>query len=158
MVKEVCASGQGFGACMLNSQGDKETNQHIYPIGTQVQIVDFDTLEDGLLGITVEGLSCFKILSISSQADGLRIGQCESVESWQMTNLKSLSPLDDKLKEIFAKYTELQALHSQPKFDDPLWVMYRWLELLPLNAEQKQAMLQQKDGIHALNFLTQLVE
>ncbi|MGS2720923.1 LON peptidase substrate-binding domain-containing protein [Paraglaciecola aestuariivivens] len=158
MVKQACVSDSGFGICMLDVQGDKASNQHIPAIGTLVKIIDFDLLKDGLLGITVEGQSCFKIKHIQEQKDGLRIGQCQKLANWQWHSNKPLHPLDARLKEIFAKYTELQTLYCSPKFEDPLWVIYRWLELLPLEVQQKQKLLQQKDCIQALDFLTQLVE
>jgi Lon protease-like protein len=159
MIKEACSSDQGFGVCMLNMQGDKEKNQHIYPIGTFAKVIDFNMLDDGFLGVTVEGIRCFTILSITTQTDELRIGQCQWLDQWsgQFPD-KSISPIDERLIEMFDKYPELQTLYENPKFNDPIWVIYRWLELLPVNAEQKQQFLQQKDCVKALDFLTQLVE
>lgn len=159
MIKEACADDVGFGICMLNAQGDKNKNEHIYPIGTYAKVIDFDLMADGFLGVTVEGLRCFKIESVTTQNDGLRLGECEWIDEWiaQPEN-HSIAPIDERLIEIFGKYPELNALHQEPKFNDPIWVIYRWLELLPVNAEQKQQFLQQKDCVKALDFLTQLVE
>jgi Lon protease-like protein len=158
MVKEACASDSGFGICMLNSQGDKLHNQHIYPIGTYVKVVDFDILEDGLLGITVEAQRCFRIIDITTEADELRQGRCEWLATWQSDqSIESINPIDAHLKEIFAKYPDIRTLYAEPKFGDPIWVIYRWLELVPVEAEQKQEFLQQKDCLKALKFLRQLV-
>lgn len=159
MVKEACASDTGFGVCMLNAQGDKDSNEHIYSIGTFAKVIDFDLLDDGFLGVTVEGERCFKIMSIATEDDQLRTGKCQWLDEWSAQSAdKSIAPIDERLMEIFDKYPELQALYEDPKFNDPIWVIYRWLELLPVNAEQKQQFLQQKDCIKALDFLTQLVE
>jgi Lon protease-like protein len=159
LVKEACAANSGFGMCMINAQGDKNKNEHIYPIGTFVSIIDFNSLDNGILGITVEGQRCFKISSISTDRDELRIGTCQWLNVWEdKLDEPSISPMDEKLKEIFDKYPELKTLYQNPKFSDPIWVIYRWLELLPVNAEQKQQFLQQKDCVKALDFLTQLVE
>ncbi|MFT5839442.1 MAG: Lon protease-like protein [Flavobacteriales bacterium] len=159
MVKEACASDKGFGICMVNSQGDKDKNQHIYPIGTFAKVIDFDLLEDGFLGVIVEGGKCFNILTITTESDELRLGECQWIDEWPaQTADHSISPIDEKLIEIFDNYPELQMLYQNPKFNDPIWVIYRWLELLPVNVEQKQHFLQQKDCVKALEFLTQLVE
>lgn len=159
LVKEACAADTGFGICMLNAQGNRDRNEHIYPVGTFVKVVDFNLLEGGVLSITVEGQRCFKLLSITTESDELRVGECQWLDEWTAQKGDHLiSPIDDRLKEIFEKYPELKALHHNPKFNDPIWVIYRWLELLPVNAEQKQQFLQQKDCIKALDFLTQLVE
>ncbi|MCC2614747.1 LON peptidase substrate-binding domain-containing protein [Aestuariibacter halophilus] len=159
MVKEACAAQQGFGVCMLNARGDKARNEHIYPVGTYVEVIDFDLLEDGLLGITVEGQRCFQVNNIESQPDGLRVGQCEWLDNWQATTTDmDVAPMDTRLREIFDKYPEVNALYQQPRFDDPIWIIYRWLELLPVNTETKQQLLQQKDYGTALKFLSQLVQ
>lgn len=158
MVKEACSSANGFGICMLNSQGDKHSNEHIYPIGTHVQVIDFDLLSDGLLGITVEGQRCFKIDSIRTEHDQLRIGDCQWIDIWQSpAPPPDIRPLDTHLQEIYAKYPDLQSMYQQPKFSDPIWVIYRWLELIPVSAQQKQNFLQQDDYRQALAYLTQLV-
>jgi Lon protease-like protein len=159
MVKEACATDNGFGICMLNSQGDKQHNQHIYPIGTHVKVVDFDMLKDGLLGITVHAERFFSILDIETEVDELRLGRCEWLETWtSQKSIQDINPIDERLREIFAKYPDIRTLYDEPKFSDPIWVIYRWLELIPVEAEQKQELLQQKDCIKALTFLTQLVE
>jgi Lon protease-like protein len=159
LVKEACAADTGFGICMINAQGDKNKNEHIYPIGTFVKIIDFNLLDDGILGITVEAQKCFKITSITTESDELRIGECQWLDVWEEKPADPpISPIDDRLREIFDKYPEFKMLYQNPKFNDPIWVIYRWLELLPVNAEQKQQFLQQKDCVKALDFLTQLVE
>jgi len=159
MVKEACANNTGFGVCMINAKGSKELNQHILPIGTYAKVVDFDLLPDGMLGITVEGERCFKIINISTEKDELRIGECEWLSEWTLPADKQLvSPINERLIEIFEKYQELRNLYVTPHFDDPIWVIYRWLELLPVNAEQKQLLLQNNDCVKAISFLTQLVE
>lgn len=159
MVKDACANNTGFGICMLNARGSKELNTHIFPIGTYARVVDFDLLADGLLGITVEGERCFKILDIKTEKDELRVGECEWLSAWNLPPGEELfSPINERLVEIFEKYQDLKNLYDTPHFDDPIWVIYRWLELLPVNAEQKQQLLQNKDCVKALNFLTQLVE
>ena len=159
MVKDACANNSGFGICMLNPQGDIGSNKHIFPIGTYAKVVDFDLLPDGMLGITVEGMYCFNILAIQTEKNGLRIGECEVLHEWQASaDTSVLGALTERLQEIFDKYPELQSLHPLPRFDDPIWVIYRWLELLPIEPKEKQALLTHKEHVKALEFLTQLIE
>ena len=159
MVKEACANQSGFAVCMLKPQANKDTNEHIYPVGTFATVEDFDLLDDGLLGITVKGHRCVKIDSIKTESDELRIGQCHWQENWTcQIDPQSIAPMDKRLKEIFQKYPEVNTLYPTPEFDNPIWVIYRWLELLPVNAEQKQQFLENKDCSVALEFLSQLVE
>jgi Lon protease-like protein len=159
MVKEACSSGNGFGICMLNAQGDKRLNTDIYPVGTHVKVIDFDLLDDGLLGITVEGQRCFKINAVQTQQDGLRTADCQWLDTWKTNALQQdIGPLKSCLEDVFINYPELQSLYQQPKFSDPIWVIYRWLELIPVSARHKQTLIQQRDYVQALAFLTQLVK
>lgn len=158
MVKDACAAQTGFGICMLNANGDKTRNEHIHSVGTLVKVIDFDLLSDGLLGITVEGEKCFSIQHIDTEHDGLRLGQCTLLPAWQVQPQTDASLIRQRLVDIFEKYPEIQALYPSPSFDNPIWVIYRWLELLPVSAEQKQHFIQQSDYVKTIDFLTQLVK
>jgi Lon protease-like protein len=159
MIKESCKADTGFGICMLNAKGNKDRNEHIYSIATFAKVIDFDLLDNGFLGVTVEGIKCFDIKSITTESDGLRLGECQWLDEWTVQSAEySIAPIDKKLIEIFDKYPELQTLYESPKFSDPIWVIYRWLELIPVDAEKKQHLMQQKDYLKALSFLTELVE
>jgi len=159
MVKEACRADTGLGICMVNARGDKNNNEHIYSIGTYAKVIDFDLLDNGFLGVTVEGHRCFNIQSITTESDGLRLGECQWLDEWTEQSAEySMTPIDERLMEIFDKYPELQALYQTPKYNEPIWVIYRWLELLPVDAEKKQQLIKQKDYLKALRFITELIK
>lgn len=159
MVKESCANSTGFVMCMLNANGDKECNKHIYPIGTYAKIIDFDLLDDGLLGVKVEGVFSVVVSDITTENDGLRVGNCTAVEPWCCdVALEQITPIDLRLKEIFERYSDISELYETTYFDDPIWIMHRWLELLPVDACQKQHFLEQKDCKMLMNYLSALIE
>jgi Lon protease-like protein len=146
MVKEACEKNEGFVICMLNSKGDKKQNTHIFPTGTYCKVIDFDVLDDGLLGITVEGINCVSIEKIETDPDGLQVAECKKTDGWACDfPIEELGPMNKRLAEIFNTYTEVSSLYDQVKLNDPLWVINRWLELIPVDAEQKQHFLAQKD-------------
>ncbi|AMJ95156.1 peptidase S16 [Alteromonas stellipolaris] len=158
MVKQACAENKGFVMCMLNASGDKSRNEHIYPIGTYAKVVDFDLLDDGLLGIKVAGLELVEVTDIAVESDGLRTGHCHSVAPWNCEiSPQQLAPINERLKEIFAKYTEIASLYEETRFDDPMWVLRRWLELLPVDGGQKQQFLREGGGKSLLNYLYALI-
>lgn len=159
MVKEACRRDEGFVICMLNSHGNKEDNTHIYETGTYCKVIDFDVLEDGLLGITVEGVRSVTVKNIQTEADGLRVADCEETDAWICNvDIADLTPMNERLGEIFATFKEVSGLYEEVKLDDPRWVINRWLELLPVGAEQKQYFLSQKDCSKIVNYLSQLIE
>lgn len=159
MIKEACAKDAGFVICMLDSNGDSQVNSHIFPLGTVCKVIDFDVLDDGLLGVTVEGLECVTIENIETEDDGLRIGKCETSPQWTCElNMTELHPIDTRLQEIFERYPDVSSLYTSTSFEDPIWVINRWIELLPVGAEQKQHFLAQQDYTKVLNYLSQLIE
>lgn len=157
MVRDALRAQQGFGLCMLNPHGCKENNKHIYPVGTLVRIVDFESLDDGCLGITIEGNQLFDIQSIRTESDGLRVGD---VHLRQPINGVSESEQDQELRarlqEVFESYPELAQLYPQKQLNDPVWVYHRWLEILPLQADTKQNLLKDNYTQSVRNFLQDL--
>lgn len=159
MIKQACANDSGFVICMLNNEGTKTDNSHIFPLGTKCKVIDFNVLDDGLLGVTIEGLECVIVSQIETEHDDLRIGECESTPGWTCkTRIQEFHPIDTRLKEIFERYPEVSALYHVTPFDDPIWVINRWIELLPVGAQQKQHFLMQKDYKNVFNYLSQLIE
>ncbi|WP_395341037.1 LON peptidase substrate-binding domain-containing protein [Ningiella sp. W23] len=159
MVKEVCEADTGFVVCMINSSGDKTNNTHIFPLGTFCKVIDFDILEDGLLGVTIEGQYCVSINNIETQYDELRIGQCTTCPDWHCeSDPEELAPMTERLIEVFERYPEVSKLYDNAKFDDSVWVVNRWLELLPVGAEQKQHFMAQRDCNRIVEYLSQLID
>lgn len=142
MVKESLANDTGFGLCMLNPHGSVEQNEHIFPFGTHAKIVDFETLRDGLLGITITGGDLFEIKTLSSAKDGLRTGSVEWLAPWpDNIATEAKEPLTSRLQEVFKTYPELAELYPEKHYDDARWLCGRWLELLPLEPETKQELI-----------------
>lgn len=161
MVKEACATQPSgyIGMCMFNDAGSVDQNTHIHPIGTLVRVIDFETLPDGLLGITVEGVQCFKLIEVNTAADGLRVGSVEPQATWPSTLLLNDDiVLAEQLGKVYDSYPELEGSKCPQQMQQAEWVCMRWLELLPICASTKQELLQQTDCTKALRFLRQLIQ
>ncbi|QIR14415.1 LON peptidase substrate-binding domain-containing protein [Shewanella aestuarii] len=89
LVTESLKSGQGFGLCMISD--DKKS---ILPIGTLCKITDFETLADGLLGITIYGEQKFVIESIAVEHDGLKRAQVKMLASWPSMSISKILSSD----------------------------------------------------------------
>jgi Lon protease-like protein len=159
MIKESLAAQKGFGVCMLNPKGREEDNSHILPIGTLVNVVDFESLQDGMLGITVAGEQLFEIDSIAADKDGLRVGQVVLRQEWSASSLSDEDILlRQRLQEVFEAYPELSQLYPEKRFDDEPWICQRWLEILPLEPQKKQELLASQHTQPVKEFIRQLVE
>jgi hypothetical protein len=139
---------------MLNANGKADDNTHIYPIGTLVEIIDFEKLDDGQLGITVKGIRPFKINSMSTDNNGLRTANVVFKEAWEDINLSpDLDYLVERLQELYLNYPELAALYTDPEWHNSSWLAQRWLEVLPLPPKQKQALLNHDSCTQCIDFL-----
>lgn len=109
--------------------------------GSWVKIVDFATGDDGLLHIDVQCVEMVKLQDITIESDGLKRGNVEIYRHWAEDNAVS-DDLDGKdlslsLQHLFEQHIFLQDLYKNPQFDSQPWVVSRWLELMPLQDEDK---------------------
>ncbi len=159
MVQESYHREHAFGMCMINLSGDEAENTHIFPIGTLIRIGDFEHLPDGMLGITVEGLQCFHIQHIDVEDDGLRVADVELLDNWPPQILsRQQGFLADRLRELIASHPALSTLYAGEDYNNGSWVALRWLEMLPIDAREKQALLEQPLATGALEFLVGLIK
>lgn len=157
MIKDSAKTMIGFGIVMIDS---KQTGPfgRISPIGTHVKIVDFYPLDDGYLGIIVEGVDRFIIDDIAVEDDGLKIAEIHYISNWPDQNITEQDRyLTDKLTDIFNQHPDLDELYCSKEMDNASWISQRWLELLPIPVERKQFLLQQANCIHTLQVLKELM-
>lgn len=160
MVKEACAQNPtGYiGMCMFNDAGNVNENTHIHPIGTLARVVDFESLPDGLLGITVAGERLFRVEHIETAADGLRVGAVQPFPNWPEQQLSSDDRmLAEQLQVVYERYPELGEQPSTAQLQCANWVAQRWLEIIPVNAQIKQALLSESNCAPALQYLGELI-
>ncbi len=159
MVKECSSKNIGFGVCLVGSEGDQREVGNVSSVGTLVRIVDFETLSDGLLGITVVGEKRFNVKRVRADADGLRHAEVEWMENWAVpTERHSFEYISQQLAHVYEEFPQLGTLYSHRFYDDPSWVAQRWLELLPLDCSLFETLAGADDCLPALKFLYQALE
>ena len=157
LVAQACAGDSTFGICLFEQQ--HANSNALSLMGTQVRIVDFETLDDGLLGITVVGTRRFVLKRVRQEHDGLRIAKVDWLADWpQLSMPRQFQHLADNLQHLYSEFPEIGSLYDQRFFDDGCWVSQRWLELLPLQKAQFDFLSQQSDCYAALAFLEQAFE
>lgn len=157
MVKDSTKDMTGFGIVMI---GAKQAGPfgRISPIGTHVKIIDFYTLDDGFLGIIVEGINRFIIDNITVESDGLKVADIHYISNWPDQVITEQDHyLTERLTDIFEQHPELDELYTSKEMDNASWVSQRWLELLPISVEQKQILLQQPNCTGTLQVLKELM-
>ncbi|WP_025740460.1 LON peptidase substrate-binding domain-containing protein [Salinivibrio socompensis] len=157
LVRECSANQEGFVLAMM--QGKR-----LYRYGTLVDIVDFETLPDGLLGITIAGRQRVEIQSTEQEADKLWLGDIQALNDWPHDEFIDHEESEEKvriaagLKHVFAAHPDHAEQYEAPYFEDLTWSCQRWLEILPLSNAQKQWFIAQESADEAKQFISQLLE
>ena len=151
MVRECSRTGGGFGVCLIME--GQEAGEPALPaaIGTLARIVDFDTLPDGLLGISVTGGTRFRVQKTRVRSNGLVIGE---VRRWPDEPAVPVPVEFSLLPTILERFAEQAGLSwrtgPRERYDDASWVGFRLAELLPLGDVERQHLLEITDPLERL--------
>ena len=152
LVRQCLRSETGFGICLSKSGEEtiqKNSGQAIYTTGTYSKIVDWDQLENGLLGITVEGREKSSVSDFWKGNDDILHANVEfsEVESADSEPI----PLENQFDGLSVL---LRKLENHPMVEkkklvvdyDNLWDLgWRLSELIPIKIEERQKLLEIDD-------------
>lgn len=156
MVSACLRADTGFGVVTIhqsNEVGSQPVSLH--PVGTLARIVDFDPLDDGLLGITCLGVQRLRMVGHRVQPDQLLIGEVQ----WLLDDPQQLPlPAHEPLVRVLRDLLENEELASYnrfitPNWEDAAWVGNRLAELLPLPLQVRQGLLEMTDSRQRLDIL-----
>jgi len=157
MVSRCMKSETPFGVLLIKD-GEEAGTATTYEVGTLAKITDFYQGSDGLLGITACGGQRFRLMSNERQHDGLNIGEVELIEAEAALALpEKFRGLPDMLSHILDDLGRLYEAHDR-QYDDAVWVTYRFLEILPIDLEQKQLSLESSDTLARLDLVDELLD
>lgn len=128
--------------------------------GSYVEIIDFNNLPNGLLGITVKSINKVLINNLTKLEDGLHVADIKP----------DLDPeVDDQA--LLAEYPEITSILSQllkhPKinemslsvdFNSADSVAYNLAGLIPISSQEKQLLLEAFDASQRLVLLSKYIE
>ena len=157
MVSRCLKSETPFGVLLIKD-GEEAGPATTYEVGTLAKITDFYQGSDGLLGITALGGQRFRLISNERQHDGLNIGEVELVEAEASLPLpENFRALPDMLSNVLDDLGRLYDAHDR-RYEDAVWVTYRFLEILPIDLSQKQLSLESSDTLARLNLVNELLD
>jgi Lon protease-like protein len=158
MVRDCVKNESGFGVCLvLDNEGPQSTSHHA-KVGTLARIRDWNTLKNGLLGVTTQGDKRFAITSTKMRDSGLMIGSVQWIEEPTIRDIPDshlllatfVERLMDKLSANYPDY-------EKASLEDASWVSYRLSELLPLKNLEKQGLLELDDPVQRLQILLEML-
>lgn len=163
MVVRCMRDGARFGVVLIRRGADarlrrNETQPEIFDVGTEAEIVDFNQLSNGRLGIVIRGGRKFRVRTVREQPDHLLIGEVEILADEPMVPMAGeYQDLVDILRELI-RHPMVQKLGLEIEFDDARSVGWRLAELLPIEPEIKQSLLKLQWPRERLQELSRLVD
>ncbi len=156
MVRDCMRAASGFGVVLIREGAEAGGPAQTFEVGTLARIVDFDQLDQGLLGITAVGERRFRVVSRQVQADGLNVAIIEWLpEMKPEAPAAEYEPYAHLLEHLLPELALYQGVPA--RFDDVDWVVARLLEILPLPLPDKQLCLELDDPLRRLALLRSLV-
>lgn len=139
-------------------QGREDDQPEIFDVGTEAEIVDFNQLSNGRLGIVVRGGRKFRVRTVREQPDHLLLGTVEILpEEPALAVGAEHQELVEILRELI-QHPLVKKLGLEIAFDDARSVGWRLAELLPIEPEIKQSLLKLQWPRERLQELTRLVD
>ncbi|MGA8705883.1 MAG: LON peptidase substrate-binding domain-containing protein [Steroidobacteraceae bacterium] len=151
-------ANEAFGVVLALGGSDTDRQVETATVGSSARIVDFQTLEDGLLGILCRGERRFRVRSRSQQTDGLNRAEVEWLQEPAPAAVPDeFQPLLPVLRGALAQLKTIGHF-VEPDYGDASWVSYRIAELLPLDPRLQQQLLESDDPPARLRLLAPLFD
>ena len=161
MVSECLANSEGFCIVLFKDDENEENKEYLsyHDIATYVEIVDFNKLDNGLLGITVQGKHKIRIEDVWKQEDELLLGKIEKIneEDDNLSNDPEYLDLWNMVKEI-TNHPEIKKLNLDLDLKSSISVCYILASVLPLRPQEKQTILEFENNRDKLDYLKALIK
>ena len=161
MVSECLANSEGFCIVLFKDDENEENNEYLsyHDIATYVEIVDSNKLDNGLLGITVQGKYKIRIKDVWKKEDELLLGKIERIneEDDNLSNEPKYLDLWNMVKEI-TNHPEIKKLNLDLDLHSSISVCYILASVLPLRPQEKQTILEFENNRDKLDYLKALIK
>jgi Lon protease-like protein len=157
MVRRCTREQRPFGVLLIQEGEEAGPVATTATVGCSARIADFYTMQDGLLGISCVGERKFRVRRVWRAPDGLHLGEVTWLDSEARVALpEEYARLGETVQRAVEELAE-QYQHVEKLFDDAAWIGWRLTELLPMELNDKQALLELDDPIARLDALMSLV-
>lgn len=150
MAKSCLKNAEPFGVALIREGAEVGVPAIPESVGTVARIADWDMQQLGVLQLRVEGGARFRLLSSTTSAAGLVVGEVEMIEADAPFAGAAMSACAGFLEKVLPK---IRAGSAEEHYDDANWVAFRIIELLPFGNAIKQKMLELTDAGMRLEIL-----
>lgn len=160
LVKSCMKNECGFIVVLISNGKEVDDVPKIHRVGTYVKIIDWESLSNGLLGITIQGVRRVQLQTTTARDDGLLVGQISEFE-----NLDDCADiLNDKhgvlvetLQEL-SKHPFVAQRYPDIDYSSASTVCNRLSELLPIPNTVKQELLETLNIDHHIEKLQIIIK
>jgi len=155
LIKDCMKQQTGFVTVLISEGQEVGAAPKIYSTGCYVEIIDWESLEGGLLGISVQAKYRARLSNSSVRDDGLLLAEAFPIKSTLDDNPvmpEVFQPLSDTLKELL-DHPFAARYKNKVDFDNTADICYRLSELLPISNKQKQLLLETETAEQMLDQL-----
>ena len=157
MIKSCMSDDHGF---VIVLQNNESTDFGISKKGTYVEIIDFNNLPNGLLGITVKSENKVSIKNIYQLEDGLHIAEIKPEIDPEVDNQALIAEYPEIINILsqLIKHPKINELPIKVDFNSADSIAYYLAGLIPLSMKQKQNLLEAFDASQRLSILSKYIE
>ena len=144
LIKGCMKQQTGFVVVLISEGKEVGATPQIYRIGCYVEIIDWESLDNGLLGITIMAKYRAQLSNSSVRDDGLLLAEVTQLHSTLDDNAilpGAFKPLSDTLEELL-HHPFADRYRDKVDFDNTADICYRLAELLPISNKEKQLLLE----------------
>lgn len=155
LIKDCMKQQTGFVIVLISEGKEVGSTPQIYCTGCYVEIIDWESLSNGLLGITIQAKYRVHLTNSAVRDDGLLLAEATQVNSSLEQNSAlpdAYKPLAETLKQLL-NHPFAQRYKDKVDFNNSADICYRLSELLPISNKQKQLLLETETSQQMLDML-----
>jgi Lon protease-like protein len=139
-------------------KADPVVDPRLAQVGSYATVVDWDSLPNSLLGITIEGGKKFRVLSSFQQKDNLHMAEVEWIEPEACVSLPEQS---DEMKTLLLQlldHPHIARLKLDPVVEDVGTLGHLLAQLLPIEESLKFELLKMTQPVLRMERLIALLD
>lgn len=157
MISNCMKDNSRFAVALIQDGTEVGAAARTFDVGTLVDISYFHMRDDGILGITLQGVEKIRVLETEVLPNQLVMAKVKSITTEPTCELPGeyvymAQMLRSMIGQLGYPYARLPQ-----HYEDACWVGARLTELLPFPLAQKQYFLQLEDPLQRLQFLAKLI-
>ena len=161
LVKNAIQNNSGFAVVLISAGKEVGDAPEVYNAGCYVEIIDWETLPNGLLGITIAARHRVQVSNPCAQHDGLLMASCSKPgEDMHYNNqqlLDEYTDLVDTLKQL-EQHPFVASQGLQLDYHNVLDISNKLAYLLPISNQVKQSLLETTNLQQRLQALRKILQ